>query len=293
MTKNLHLDHIEDSILTGDLSAIDILFNPKYMSVKMDGAPAIVWGTDPATGTFFVGTKAVFNKKKIRIAHSHDEIDQHYTGFVAEVLHTCFKYLPRTDAVYQGEFIGFGNGKDFKSNLITYKFSETVTEKLIIAPHTFYTGENDLREMVAHPLFDMFDPHPKIKWVQPSVDKVRGNLSAPKINTRKIKFLSKKEAEKRKTSINLCIDQGIPLTDEILIAILGDIHLVNLYFMVLEMKEEFIDSLIITDAPVSMVGPMKIKHEGFVISDGKTTVKVVDREVFSCLNFNMPKNWTS
>ena len=63
------------------------------MSVKMDGAPAIVWGTDPATGTFFVGTKAVFNKKKIRIAHSHDEIDQHYTGFVAEVLHTCFKYL--------------------------------------------------------------------------------------------------------------------------------------------------------------------------------------------------------
>jgi hypothetical protein len=291
--KNLHIDHIEDSILTGDLSAIELLYNPKYMSVKMDGSPAIVWGTDPATGTFFVGTKAVFNKKKIRIAHSHEEIDQHYHGPVADILHVCFKYLPRTTEVYQGEFIGFGNGTEFKSNLITYRFSEHVSEKLIIAPHTFYTGEGDLRNMVANPLFDMFDPHPQIRWVQPSLDRLRGEGSAPKIDTRKIKFLSKKEAEKRKTSINLCIQQGIPLTDEILCAILGDIHLVNLYLMVLEMKEEFIDSLIITDAPVSLVGPMKIKQEGFVVSDGKTTVKLVDREVFSCLNFNMPKHWAS
>ena len=76
--QNKHIEHIEDSILTGDLSAIETLYNPQNVSVKMDGSPAIVWGTNPANGKFFVGTKAVFNKKKIRIAHSHDEIDQYY-----------------------------------------------------------------------------------------------------------------------------------------------------------------------------------------------------------------------
>ena len=73
--KNTHLDHPEDSILTGDLSVLDWFLADSDMSVKIDGKPAIVWGTDPATGTKFVGTKSVFNKKKIKIAHSHQEID--------------------------------------------------------------------------------------------------------------------------------------------------------------------------------------------------------------------------
>ena len=45
------------------------------MSLKIDGCPAIVWGKI-LLGTFFVGTKSVFNKKKIKINHSHEEIDQ-------------------------------------------------------------------------------------------------------------------------------------------------------------------------------------------------------------------------
>ena len=75
--QNKHLEHPEDTILTGNLDVLDWFTARGKLSVKIDGAPAIVWGTDPATGTFFVGTKAVFNKKKIRIAHSHEEIDQH------------------------------------------------------------------------------------------------------------------------------------------------------------------------------------------------------------------------
>jgi len=104
--KNLHLEHPEDSILTGDLSVLDWFVSKGNLSVKMDGAPAIVWGNDPATNTFFVGTKAVFNKVKIRIAHSHDEIDQFYEGNVAEILHRCYDVLPRTHNIYQGDFIG-------------------------------------------------------------------------------------------------------------------------------------------------------------------------------------------
>ena len=77
--KNTHLQHPEDSILSGDLSVLDWFMSESNLSVKFDGAPAIVWGTDPSTDTFFVGTKSVFNKRKIMIAHSHEEIDQRQT----------------------------------------------------------------------------------------------------------------------------------------------------------------------------------------------------------------------
>ena len=75
MTKNLHLEHVEDTILTGDLSVLDCLLTEGNLSVKIDGAPAIVWGINPATGNFFVGTKSVFNKVKIKINESHQDID--------------------------------------------------------------------------------------------------------------------------------------------------------------------------------------------------------------------------
>ena len=43
--KNTHLEHPEDSILTGDLSVLDWFSeSDSIISTKMDGAPAIVWG---------------------------------------------------------------------------------------------------------------------------------------------------------------------------------------------------------------------------------------------------------
>ena len=39
--KNTHLDHPEDSILTGDLTVLDWFISNSDMSVKMDGKPAI------------------------------------------------------------------------------------------------------------------------------------------------------------------------------------------------------------------------------------------------------------
>ena len=64
--KNTHIDHPEDSILLGDLSVLDWFTAQSHLSTKIDGAPAIVWGTNPATGRFFVGTKSVFNRSKSR-----------------------------------------------------------------------------------------------------------------------------------------------------------------------------------------------------------------------------------
>ena len=74
--KNIHLQHPEDSILTGELSALNVFINPSHLSVKFDGRPAIVWGTHPQNGKTFVGTKSVFNKKKIKINYTVEDIER-------------------------------------------------------------------------------------------------------------------------------------------------------------------------------------------------------------------------
>mgnify|MGYP003312742571 CR=1 FL=1 len=137
--KNTHLEHPEDSILTGDLSVLDWFLSSSKLSTKVDGAPAVVYGTNPKNGKFFVGTKSVFNKKKIKINHSHEEIEQNHTGAVAEILHHCFNHLPFTSGIVQCDFIGFGGNNTFTPNTITYIFDEIVTQNIIVAPHTKYT----------------------------------------------------------------------------------------------------------------------------------------------------------
>ena len=143
--KNTHLQHPEDSILTGDLSVLDWFLAESELSVKIDGSPAIVWGTNPATGKFFVGTKSVFNKVKIKINETHDDIDRNHSGVVADILHHCFDYLPDFDGIVQGDFIGFGGDDTFCPNTITYIFDEIIDQNIIIAPHTFYV--TDTREL--------------------------------------------------------------------------------------------------------------------------------------------------
>ena len=97
--KNTHIEHPEDSILNGDLSVLDWFTSNGKISAKIDGAPAIVWGRNPASGKFFVGTKSVFNKKLIKINESHEDIDRNHNGNVAHILHECFENLPKTVSI--------------------------------------------------------------------------------------------------------------------------------------------------------------------------------------------------
>ena len=161
MTKNTHLEHPEDVILSGDLTVLSWfnstdVWNGANLSAKIDGSPAIVWGTNPATGNYFVGTKSVFNKKLIKINESHEDIDKNHTGNVATILHECFDYLPQTDGIFQGDFIGFGGADCYTPNTITYYFPEIVTHKIIVAPHTYYIADKDLRDAVAFPMDDIY-----------------------------------------------------------------------------------------------------------------------------------------
>ena len=62
MTNIKHIEHPEDVILTGDLDILGWFQSAGRLSVKIDGAPAIVWGRCPVTGRQFVGTKYLIRK---------------------------------------------------------------------------------------------------------------------------------------------------------------------------------------------------------------------------------------
>lgn len=283
-----HIEHPEDTILTGDMTAIDVLYGRGNVSMKMDGAPAIVWGIDPNNDKFFVATKSAFNKKKIKRCYSIEDIytlyDEKTHGSLIEVLVACYKHLPVTIGVFQGDFIGFGGSDTYTPNTLTYNFPEVVSEDIIIAPHTYYLGD-DFPTMEAYPIEGELISTDSCKFVQPVVDRVFGNSRAPKINTDMIDFLSEKESKQAKMSINAIIRSGQELDEETLIDIVGSPLLANLYMYVLEMKYDLMETFIIYDSPDCYLNGEKIVGEGFVMtSEDGNTIKLVDRPQFAYAN---------
>ena len=293
--QNKHQEHPEDTILTGDLSVLDWFTAAGALSVKIDGAPAIVWGIDPATGTFFVGTKAVFNKKKIRIAHSHDEIDQHYEGNVANILHSCFDYLPRTESIIQGDFIGFGGNTEYTPNLITYQFPEVVYQKIIVAPHTVYEANDDLRDSWALPLMVNLQSDDDVLFVKPDAYILHNQKSFADVKevcdfarqmSQTVQFVDNKGAAHLKKVFNTFIKVDAVLDDEAL-AIAGDcdINLIRLWKLVKSIKEDCL-FLCRNNGPAAYIKQDRIDAEGYVMTNEFGMFKLVNREVFSHHNFN-------
>ena len=288
--QNKHQEHPEDTILTGDLSVLDWFVTPGALSVKMDGAPAIVWGIDPACGEFFVGTKAVFNKKKIRIAHSHDEIDAFYQGEVARILHACFDYLPPLNAIIQGDFIGFGGENEYTPNTITYKFGDVVSQEIIIAPHTVYVAESDLRDAVASPMQYTITDTSYVKFIKPDAYILYGQESFADVKevvdfarqmATTAQFVSEKEAAKIKQQINACIRSGEQIAAEDFDC---DANLIRLWALVKSIKDDCL-FLCRNYGPAAYINGNRIAAEGYVMTNEFGMFKLVNREVFSHANF--------
>lgn len=119
--KNTHLEHLEDSIfnegLPGARSAVAFLKGLKSMlsgtskssvnvTVKWDGAPAIICGINPENGKFFVGTKSAFNKDP-KVAYTKSDVDKYYEGDLAKKLKLCVELLPSLGItnVLQGDLL--------------------------------------------------------------------------------------------------------------------------------------------------------------------------------------------
>ena len=296
--QNKHIEHPEDLILTGDLTVLDLLLQDGHLSTKMDGAPAIVWGTNPATGRFFVGTKSVFNKVKIKINESHQDIDANHTGEVAAILHKCFDYLPRVGGIFQGDFIGFGGRNEYKPNTITYKFPEIIYQEIIIAPHTVYTAESDLRDAIAQPMKFMITDTSYCKFVKPVARIFSGNydtcagsfidISEPiqfaKVMAQNVEFVDDKEAKLIKQELNSCIRENRP----VIASTFMNEGLISFWLLVKSIKEDAL-FLCRNNGPEAYIGQDMIDAEGYVYSNELGTVKLVNREQFSYANFSNSK----
>jgi len=159
---NTHIEHPEDSILSGDLRVLRWFTEDGNISVKIDGSPAIVWGTNPATKKFFVGTKSVFNKVSPKISYSENDVDDLYPpGQLAEKVKASYKYLSTlsipevvqgdllfTDDKYEAN-IGGDTCIAFQPNTIVYAvpkdtdIGQKIQEaKLGIVFHTSYSGRS-------------------------------------------------------------------------------------------------------------------------------------------------------
>ena len=297
--KNTHLQHPEDSILTGDLSVLDWFVTAGDLSVKIDGAPAVVFGINPATGNFFVGTKSVFNKVKIKINESHQDIDANHEGNVANILHACFDYLPRVNAIIQADFIGFGGVNEYKPNTITYKFPDVVTEEIILAPHTVYIAENDLRDAVAYPMKFSITDTPYCKFVKPDAYIVHQQEDFADVKevcafarqmSTMCEFVSNKEAAKITKKLNDFIRAGEQITVDNVNDFDCDPNLIRLWSLVKSIKDDCL-FLCRNDGPAAYIGYNRIDAEGYVMTNEFGMFKLVNREVFSYSNFNLAKTW--
>ena len=130
------------------------------MTVKWDGAPAIICGTNPENGKFFVGTKSVFNKNP-KINYTNADIRKNHSGELATKLSIALRELSRLGikGVLQGDFL-FAQSDlkkidmdgdamiSFTPNTITYAVPVASTigrqiarAKMGIVFHTKYTGK--------------------------------------------------------------------------------------------------------------------------------------------------------
>jgi len=297
--KNTHLQHPEDAILTGDLTVLDwFTCQDSQLSTKIDGAPAIVWGTNPATGKFFVGTKSVFNKVKVKINETHEEIEQNHTGAVAEILHYCFDCFPSTPHIIQCDFIGFGGDDTYTPNTLTYIFREFITENIIVAPHTIYYAESDLRDAVARPIDFYLPDTPRCKFIQPEAEMLDEDFTEIVAFTKQMslmcEFLTPKQSQQIQQQLNSVIRAGLDIDDLTLDALAFandiDVNVLRLWSLVKSIKEDML-YLCRNNGPKAYIGNRQCGGEGYVRTNEFGMFKLVNREVFSHANFTMPKSW--
>lgn len=207
--KNTHILHIDELPLEGRCKEAYVILNDLVtnlsignskdidISVKFDGAPAIVFGVHPENGKLFCGTKAVFNKKP-KIAYSEDDIVELYgsNAGLAEKLRLFFHYFEKDysrgyipDGVYQGDFmysaedvLDEGDDFSFTQNTITYTItknskigSDIFYAILGVAIHTKYEGDT-LEDMQVCINDDIFYSN-AIHWISTKLDTIEYPLS--------------------------------------------------------------------------------------------------------------------
>lgn len=214
--KNTHLTHLEDVVLddgpAGVTFALTILrefgrilnggtvSRALNVSVKWDGAPAIIFGEDPEDGRFFVATKGAFNKTP-KLAKSHKDIDGFWSGGLAAKMHVAFDTLQAAkpkgvlqgDALYSRDEIAVQtidgvSYLTFRPNTITYAVDQNsdlgariAASAFGIVVHTMYTGKGTLANYHASPItsaaFSAMRPGSEVVILDAKFDDLSGSVT--------------------------------------------------------------------------------------------------------------------
>lgn len=199
--KNTHLEHLEDDIINlgykgaqQSIAFVEALFDlfqgnstrKLNITVKWDGAPAVVVGKDPETGMFFVATKHGAFSKDMKLGFSEELIDHYYGSGPAEVLKVVFRELKDlpfqeviqgdvmfTPAIKKTTMIEGVSYITFKPNTIVYAVPTTDALGVKLAGcnlgivfHTKYTGKKAVNEMSASFGVDVSKLKSKTAWIQ-------------------------------------------------------------------------------------------------------------------------------
>lgn len=199
--KNTHLEHLEDDIINlgykgaqQSIAFVEALFelfqgnsNRKMnITVKWDGAPAVVCGKDPDTGMFFVATKHGAFAKDPKLGFTPELIDYYYSSGPGETLKYVYHALKDSNMqdVLQGDVmftpdikkntnIDGKNYITFKPNTIMYAVppDEPLGKKIGnstvgIVFHTKYSGRGAVNQLSASFSVDVSKLKSKTAWIQ-------------------------------------------------------------------------------------------------------------------------------
>ena len=250
-------------------------------------------------GSFFVGTKSVFNKRKPKINRCPADIDKNHKGAVADILRLCYRHLPRVNGIYQADWIGVGGGQIYQPNTIEYRFSEPVYSKIIIAPHTQYTELSPDAEAKMGVKLSSSDECYMVDTnnaeVIPPLNFSELFRVLPSVVLSKVPNKSRVKIAKH---INSFVRHGhVPHPEEIYDQLDAkykgevNVHTFKAWHLISQLKHRLLDAIVVNDGVDCYINGKSSQHEGYVIVSDNP-YKIVDRLTFSKANFNLDKNWT-
>lgn len=289
--RNLHQEHLEDFTLTGDFRALDAILSDFHLSTKIDGSPSIVFGTDPSNGKFCVGTKSIFNKVKKKICYTVEDIYDLYDvdthANLIEILTACLRYLPRVKGLYQGDFVGFQGTNEYKPNTLVYKFPEVVSQKIIIAVHTEWKTDGELKDAYVYGTAPKFNTTDLVKFVDTDAYQVADCADFAEVigfikqMGTMVEFATPKQAKEIQKQLNSCIREGREIVPEDF----ENPNLISLWKVAESVKLDFLHFCRSANAPKSYLYGEEVNQEGYVLRTNEILAKFVDRRTFSHANF--------
>jgi len=144
--------------------------------------------------------------------------------------------------VFQGDFIGYGGYRDYKPNAISYTFDRVMNKGIVVAPHTYYTG-NTLKDMEANALTFIVMGGEGADFIQPdawiseygATMNIKQMVGFARQMATLVDFATEKEAKQLKIDLNAYIRDG----DEVIAEEFANYQLVRLWCLVENIKTEY------------------------------------------------------